>query len=394
MRKSIFWVITVLMLISPCLALNIGLSPGVISFDNMVKGGYAEASALISTSSTEALRGHFEVEGEIAEWITIEPDPEEFTVSVDNPYGFRIVVQPSADAKNGNYTGILRIQTDSLATVERGAGSSVIAAVAMKINIEITGEETINCNAGALSISSTEIDEPFTVGASVLNTGNVRLRPTFLIEIWDQSQQSIVLTKTFLGTEILPTTQKRIVQNVEQDLDIGQYFADITLKECGITETHTFDVLEKGGIADRGQFVGIRTNKYAYIGQPNPIIPVFRNTGKRTVVAKFQGQIQFLDENKLVDTLESDELSIEPGQTQEFTLYFTPEKRGKYQVTGRILYNKKITFEEKSAVIEVVPSKQKNEIVNIVFLFILYLIVGLVILILLAKIRKERKKRR
>jgi flagellar biosynthesis/type III secretory pathway M-ring protein FliF/YscJ len=68
-----------------------------------------------------------------------------------------------------------------------------------------------------------------------------------------------------------------------------------------------------------------------------------------------------------------------------------PEKAGDYQISGRVVYNNKITFEEKSKIVKV-----KNQGVSLgwLLLLILYLIIGMVILILIGKIRKARRTRK
>lgn len=394
-NKKLLWLIISILSFNYAFAVTIGVSPGVMQFNNMVREGYAENYAMISTNSPVELEGHFEIQEGMEDWIEFEPSSLKYTVSSQKPYSFKIIARPPSDATNGNYTLILRILTDTIATTESGAGSSIIAAVGLRINIEVTDQEIVLCRAGAISTSSSEIGEPFGVSGTVWNDGNVRLRPTFYIEVWDQLQQQILMTHTFKGREdILPTTNRRVYQDIENSLPIGQYFAEVTVKECGIVKTTSFDIVEKGGIFDSGEFIGIRSNEYAYVHQPTQIIPVFRNTGSRNVVARFRGQITRLDSNSIVQTLESDELQVIPGNTIEFPMYFTPDSVGKYQVGGRITYNKKITFEDKSKVINVVKSSGQPIQFSIVLIAILYVVIGLVIIILIGLIRKGRKKKR
>ncbi|MBN2422269.1 hypothetical protein JXB41_03510 [Candidatus Woesearchaeota archaeon] len=391
MKKKIILLFILILAIASVNATTIGISPGILYFPNMIKEGYAEAQVTVSTSSPDTVAGHFEVEGEIKDWINLSPDSLEFSTSSSNPYRFSVIIRPPADAKNGNYTGLIRVMTDHVVTTERGASSAVIAAVALRVNIEIIGDEIILCRAGAFSVSDTEIDLPFTVSALVYNDGNVRLRPQFRIKVYDQSEENVLLTTSFLGEEILPTLNKRISRQIPNNLQIGQYFIDVLAEQCGITQRLTFDVVEKGGIVDKGKFIGIRTNEFTYVDEPTPILPVFRNEGPRTVLAKFKGEIISLEKNKIIEVIESDEIAIEPSQQIEFPLFFIPDAPGKYQISGRIIYNKKITFEEKSKVINVIGEKKKVGL-SVIFLILIYMIIGLAILVLIGKIKKERKK--
>ncbi|MBU0756685.1 MAG: hypothetical protein KKF44_01350 [Nanoarchaeota archaeon] len=383
--------------IYPVFATTIGVSPGMISFPKMIKAGYAEDSMVITSSTEETIEGHFEVEGEIEGWISFRPNSDTFSVSSQNPYRVAIIIIPPENINNGNYSGTIRVQTDTVLGVETGAGAAVIAAVAVKIDVEIIGDEIILCRAGAITVTDTEIGLPFDVSATVFNDGNVRLRPEVQINVYDPFTQESVSSSEFLGAYILPTLSKRINGEIQNDLDIGQYFIDIFVRQCGVTETLSFDVFEKGGIVDKGEFIGIRTNEITNIDEPVPVLPVFKNLGQRRVLAKFKGEIRSLKTGKIISVLESDELSVEPGEQIEFPLFFKPDKSGEYQVSGRIIYNKKITYEERSKVIKVVDENgdfKFSRWVGGVLLVILYLIIGLVILILIGKIKKEQNKKK
>ena len=175
-------------------------------------------------------------------------------------------------------------------------------------------------------------------------------------------------------------------------MDTGQYFADILVKECGVTQKTTFDIVEKGQIADSGQLIGIRTNEFSYAREPMPIVPVFRNLGNRKVIAQFKGEIRDLQTDKIVTLLESEQLEVDPQAMIEFKMFFIPEDESEYQVSGRVIYNNKITFDEKSKVVTVIKSESQE--FSWVIFFILYIIIGFLILIMLGKIRKAGKRRR
>jgi len=390
LKTKILLILFLLLLISSVNASVIGVSPSIVRFDNMLKNGYAERRITISTSIVEPVRAHFEVEGEIAEWITLPKD--EFVFSKDEPYIFTLIMQPNEDAKNGNYSGILRMTTDTLATVSAGAGSSVIAQVGLLIYVEVIGDEIIECRAGAISITSAEINDPFIVSTTIHNDGNVRLRPQIIVDVWDKYETKIVFSHTFLGDQILPTRSKELFKEVKNNLETGQYFAEVLVKECDVGHKTTFDIVGKGQIADSGLLVGIRTNEFSYSNEPMPIVPVFRNQGNRKVLAQFKGEIRDLETDKIVQILESEQLEVDPKGMIEFKMFFIPDKESEYQISGRVVYNNKITFDEHSKVVKVIKSESKG--LSWILFFILYIIIGFLILILLGKIRKARKKRK
>lgn len=371
-------------------AASIGVSPSIIRLSRMLKEGYAETQVVVSTSIVEPLRAHLTREGEIADWMSFAPNQTEFIFSRDEPFGLNLIIQPPADTQNGNYTGILKMTTDELATVERGAGSSVIAQVALLIYVEVTGEEFIQCRAGAISTISAEVGDPIVFRATVNNDGNTRLRPKIILSILDQYQTQTLLTSTFLGSQVLPTRGKEILKEIENNLPVGQYFADIYIEDCDVTKLTTFDILEKGQFSDTGELIGIKTNNVVGVNELLPIVPIFRNTGARRELAQFKGEIRDLKTDKIVHVLESDSLEVAPGDTVEFRMFYTPDRSGDYQISGRVVYNNKITFEERSMTIKVAGSSENY---SWLLFLMLYFIIGLVILILIGKIRKARKRR-
>jgi len=386
-------IITLLLALYPVSSAIIGVSPSIIRFNKMLRQGYAETQVTITTSTEKPIKAHFTKEGEIQDWITLEPEDNNFEFSRTAPYVFTLIIQPPEDAKSGNYSGVLKMTTDELATVETGAGSSLIAQIALLIYIEVIGEEIIQCRAGAISASSAEIGQQFRVRTTVHNDGNVRIRPEIRVDVWDQYQTRVVNSKTFLGDQILPTRSKDIMKEIENDLPIGQYFADIYVKECDVSQITTFDIVEKGGIADSGELIGIRTNKIAFAKEPLPIAPMFHNSGSRKVLAQFKGEIRNLKTNKIAKILESDKLEVDAGETMEFPLFFTPEEQGEYQISGRIIYNNKITYNGASEVVKVIKGSSQSTY-GWLFLLIGYFILGLIILIIIGKIRQARRHKK
>ncbi|MCM2325849.1 MAG: hypothetical protein NDI94_05270 [Candidatus Woesearchaeota archaeon] len=389
-RKLIFILVLAVLLMQSSFASIVGISPSIARFHKVLKNGYAEIEAVASTSFEQDIVANLKPEGEISDWITFSPKEDQFVFSREEPYAFTMIVQPPIDTPAGNYTGVLKVTTGELGAVEEGAGSAVIAQVVMLIYVEVVGEEVISCRAGAISIGNTEIDDPFNVKATVWNDGNVRLRPQFQVRVFDQYQTKDLMQSNFLGSQILPTKSKELVSEVNNELPIGQYFAEIYLPQCDVSQRVTFDIVEKGKISDSGNLIGIRSVDKAYANQFVQIMPVFQNLGERKVVAFFKGEIRDLKTDRVITPLESDKITVDPGQTVEFSMYFQPKKGGEYQVSGRVNYNSKITFNEKSKVITV---EGETFGFSWVFYLIAYLIIGLLILIMIGKIRKARHRR-
>lgn len=370
-------------------AVSIGVSPGRVSFDNMLQDGYAERTVTITTNTEDFLSGHFNVDGDIQDWLSFEPDPSTFTVSKGNPYKLKIIARPPADVGNGNYSGMIEIVTDTIGGVEGRAGGIVKAAVNLMVNLGVSGEQTIACRAGGFNFKDIETGFPLELDVTVINDGNVRLSPTVMIDVWDQLQEDLLLSQSITGDEILPTTERKIFRRVPNSLKVGQYWASLKVRECDTSDFLTFSVVERGEIADKGTFSGILNNPSATIGETVEFIAKFVNNGKRAVNAKFKGSARL--EDKIVQIIETDEIIVPAGEVGDISIFFTPEKPGKYTLSGRIVYNKKLTF-EKGTVLTVNPGEgeKKFEILPLA----LYTIIAVTILFLVRKIVKGKRRKR
>jgi len=369
---------------------SIGVSPGTVNFDNLLREGYAERTIRITTNSEEAIAAHYELEGDIAEWVRFEPNSTNFEISINDPHELKIIIEPSNDARSDSYSGLINFVTDRFASTGSRAGGLVKAAVTLRLGATISDEETRACRAGGFGFGDIEIGYPMELTYRINNDGNVRIKPIVSFEIWDQFQENVLYTSDLNSPEILPTVQQIVTEQISiPSLGTGQYWADIAIDECGSTSKVNFDIVEKGGIIDKGELIEIVNKPWAYVLEPVEIIARFKNTGKRTVSAKFVGDVKLDD--KIVEVIDTAEIDIGVGEVTNIQHFFTPVSPGRYVVTGRIYYNKKITF-EKGGIINVSPQEEKSE--TNYLLLLIYLIIIITIIFLIRKIRKERKKRR
>jgi hypothetical protein len=158
--------------------------------------------------------------------------------------------------------------------------------------------------------------------------------------------------------------------------------------ECYFARTLTFDVLEEGALKATGILSEIVTRKNSLVGETVPIIAKFRNTGEKEVEAQFKGKIS--RGNKVIQVLESEKVKVPVSSANDFNFYFTPEKSGKYVISGRVFYSGKRTFES-STTLEV--DSEGFEFGPLLFNLMIgsiYLFLAVLIFSLIYKIRKER----
>ena len=383
MKISLIFAILIL-IINLISGANIGISPARIDFKDVLRGGYAEKFVIVTIDSIEPVKVNISVRGEIAEWLSFEE--KEFEVSNTEPYYMKVMVEPPEDIPNGDYSGFIRVMTYGEGKVIEGYATGIVnAALDLNTNVEVTDVEILSCQATQFKVESAEKGDPIIFSVEVANNGNIRLKPNFKIEIWEENQIQIVKEENFIGEEIIPTTSKKIVMNVDSsDLDLGQYWADVYSIDCYNSQTLTFDVLEEGALKAFGSLTKIVAPPWVEKDDTTSIKAYFENTGEKTVSAMFKGEITL--DGKIVQILESESSSVGIGDTNEFNFYFTPRKVGKYIVTGRVFYSGKRTF-EKSAIINVRDTGFK---ISKLKMPVIYLILIALIAFLFYKIQKER----
>jgi hypothetical protein len=146
-------------------------------------------------------------------------------------------------------------------------------------------------------------------------------------------------------------------------------------------------VVGGGSSVDTGELLRIDSQSWAKIGDIVPITAVFKNTGQRTVSAKFKGVIT--SDNKIIQTIDSEFYDIPAGEIGSIKIYFTPKKFGQYIISGQILYNNKLSF-EKSTVLNV---NEGIEAPGFNWTYVLiFLVLIIIILLLLIRIRRKQHK--
>lgn len=380
-------------------AVVIGVNTGTLTYTNVLRGGYAEAEAVISTDSPTPVPIVLEPYGDIKDWIRYEID-EEPTTSSNKPLKVRIIVEPPLDTPNGEYTGNVRILTGELFTVtnrQGTMGSQVKAALSIRIKVTVTGTQITACQAAGFKILTAEEDSPLNILFQITNKGNVRIQPKLSITALDQFREKTLGTYT-LNTpeELLPTTTRRFQETIPHSLPPGQYWAEIDVPLCGDSGIVTFDVVERGGVADQGVLERIDAQSWANTGDIIPITAVFRNVGERVVTAKFKGAI-LNEDGDIVKVIDTDLYSVPPGQVATIETFFNPQVGGQYIVRGHVLYNNKLSYEREFILnVNGAPLATGNATVASAVASPLAqtFIVAIALLLVLIAVRKKKRKAR
>lgn len=377
-------------------AVVIGANKGAVDFRNVLKNGYAKELVTFTTDTDFDLSVDYKIEGEIADWVTIEPADNPFYTSKGNPYVLGIVIQPPGDVQIDQYKGSIRFITGALGGPDAQFGTSVRTAININLGVQVTGQEILACRLNEITMEDVEEGYPFEMYTIISNNGNVRIRPEIILEFWNQDQT--VLVRTFNITspkEILPTLQERLFSSFAQDLPIGQYWVRVKTPICGNAGSSfiTVSVIERGGVSDKGELVSISNEPDAVVGQIVPIDALFRNLGERVVSAKFKGTVTSGSKDNIFKVIDTEPIDVPPGESAVLRTYFNPTQEGQYTVTGRVLYNRKLTFDKVSILNVYLAGTRLGKSFFSPLMIVIIMILAVIMMLLLLIFRSRRKSR-
>lgn len=370
-------------------AIGLGISPGVLNYNNVLKGGYSQQLLIVSSFMPLNLSMNFEKNGAIQDWIVIGDNLSNITLGPNTPAQLKIKIYPPSDTPNGDYSGNIRIITDKLVDPETGIGSSIIAAFQVNINVKVVGDQIIACSGGGLSVNDIEIGYPLIVSSTIQNDGNIRVNPQIFIDVYNKYQTEIVYSSSSQTESVLPTESLNVLNQFRNELTEDQYWARIYVPECKIESTMTFNVLQKGGISDKGELIRVENKAWGKEAEIIPITAIFRNDGGRTVSAKFKGEILYNGE--VVKIIDTDALDAAPGEVVSLQTFFKPDTTGQYYIKGKVYFNNKLTG-EKASVLNINQADQKSFTFSNFLFYMLIIIFVAIILIMLILIERKKKK--
>lgn len=398
--KLIFIFLTLFILLASFTsAALIGVNKVQMDFLDVMKQGYSENTITLSSASPQNVSVFYETRGEIADWVRFEPADEQLILNDQNPVTVKVIVEPPSDARVDEYEGVLLLTTGPLGEVEGNIGASVVVAFEVKIKVVITDTQILTCNAAGYEIQDAEITRDIPFFGTISNTGNVRIKPEFNLDIYNQEQNLIVKTIKYThNLEVLPTTTQRLEMQLDNELEPGQYWAQISAPTCGTGKsTITFSILEKGGISDIGELIRIENDPWALTRDTVPIKAYFRNRGDRIVSAEFKGTVS--KDGKIIEILRSDVYDVNPNELAVIDVFFQPDEPGQYKINGRMYYNNKLSF-EKGSILNVNMGENNGnsqEGLNLnmpLFLTLVVVIIGLLLFLILRRGKRQKNMRK
>ena len=324
-----------------------GLSPGSVTFENMVRGGYSERYLTISNPTDEDVSISVSTEGDISSWVKAEPSS--FNMSGVSYRIVKIVVRPPASIPNGMYTGNIFVVSRPVSAEASGGNSVSVASIVVgDATIEISDRQMLRFEVERLLLPNTEECRPIMISASVRNTGNVNVTPNFHVEITSRDGGTVLQQYDYTDKPLFPTTAATLAISVPYSLQqfkcipSGYYTANIKSYAGSSTidsSSLNFQIHPRGTLTVGGEILELRLPSNVSLGDVAKIEALFKNTGGVPVAAKLN--LEVYQGGRLVETLTSDQTEVFIGGVQPLTVYFTPKSGGKHSLVAYAVFEDK-----------------------------------------------------
>lgn len=387
-------------------ASGLAMGPTSIRIDNAVRGGEYEKYLFIHSTNNGELNLSANVTGNCSDWIYFYLMEDQtkpvtsFIVPANGDFTLLVKFKIPEDTPTGNYSSIIFVQqTPDAVKPSDGNLSSVGIRVRSTADIAVTGNQIITGEIKSVTTADTEINRPLRIKVSFQNTGNVKEVPLIEVDIKkdDISIDKITYSNTTVKvglTSVIDVEWNTIGQTVgNYTANVKVYLENNMLGE----ENLNFNILERGTLTAEGSVLSVESQQQIDLGDVAKIDVEFVNTGQIDVIAKISGEVY--SNNKIINTLSSDETLVKIGKTETLTAYFKPTEDGTYLVKGNVVYEGKkeplsdMTINVGSAATGMVAitSPSISEILsnNILIVFIIIIIIIIFVIIYFKKIRES-----
>jgi hypothetical protein len=349
-KRGIVLTLFVVLLFGPLPALaGIGISPGSLGFESMLRGGYYERYVTVSNPQDDDVVVSVGAEGQVAKWFTTEPN--NFNLTGKSFRLVKIIVQPPSDMPNGVYSGTILVAAKPAALEQMGStGAVAISAVLIDATVTITDVEVLQLNVEGASVQNTEECRPILVSIGLRNTGNVRVTPTVRMEVRTTDTNKVMQTADGTGELVLPTKTSsfnfRIPAKTPEFvcLPIGGYIAETKVYGNGQfvgSSQMPFNVFPRGTLSLAGELLQLDASPNITLGEMVKVDGLFKNTGQLPAMSKLVLEVS--QGGNLVGNMAGDEREVNIGGIEKLTAFYRPGSPGRYRITGYVSYEGKLT---------------------------------------------------
>jgi len=266
-KKKILFLFPTLLLFAffatPVLA-DLGLSPSDWAEPSAMPGQEIKKVFFLSRSdASEDLNFTTKINGEIANWLTIENGSTFKIPKGEQQYPVSITLKVPKDAAVKQYKGEIRLSSSSGAP--QGGQIGVVLGALIRIDLTVSNKPFINYNIFQIEAPVQESGENVEIVLNINNEGNVEAKPTKVeINIFNKFYSAKLTSQTiedFSKIKGVPAfSQGKISLNIPFHLEPEQYWADIVVYQDDKvlkTDHLTFEVV-KAGTLKKNILVGLQ----------------------------------------------------------------------------------------------------------------------------------------
>jgi hypothetical protein len=231
-----------------------------------------------------------------------------------------------------------------------GSGTSNRFGVGLLMNITVGGDAVVRLAYTGARVEDAEQGQPVRAFVAVRNDGNVRATAEASGEVLPFSGNGTLANATG-SLAVVPGESAEVPVTFAAGLPVGQYRAHLVA--AGLDQSLPFKVTAPGIVAPDGELHAIVAPPRTQAGRPVRIDPWFEDTGAGAIgSAVFHGEVR--RDGELLEVLGSESLAVQPGQSVNLTVYWTPPQAGAYTVSGHVTYDGYQTL-EKESILNVTP---------------------------------------
>jgi hypothetical protein len=350
MKKIAVLLIILIAMTQSAAAIGIGISPSEITINNALKGAEYERGFTVFNTGSEATNFSLSASGDLSDWVSFyavnAPDISITAISIPGNDRASVIVkfQIPGDAANKNYTGALDVRSIPDATTAAGSQQAMIIGASSQVTIVVTGDQIIDGIVKAILIEDIESGYPLKISTRFQNTGNVAVKPGIAVNILKDGD--IIHSFTHDSTKVKPATTETIIAEWSTTASNvpGDYTANVTVSLEGRTlksDNPSFKILPVGTLTRQGNLTDMLIEGEPAVDTIVKVRAYFQNTGQIGTLAKFSGEVY--KDSKLIDTLTSDELTVDKSKDAVLISYLKLASPGDYLVKGKVIYSGKET---------------------------------------------------
>jgi hypothetical protein len=343
--------LTVLLLsLFPALAFGIGIGPSEYKITGAMRGGEYARSIAVFNPDENVNNFTLRTDGEAREWITfykiedVNNPIKYISINPNGNYPVLVKIIIPSDVATGAYNATIYAESIPAGTKGMTTGVETKLQASTNIFIEVTGEQVMDGVVNSILVENTEPYYPVRIKTVFENTGNVKAKPN--IEVAILQDNNTITAFIHDNTTVKPTSIEPIITewNTTAKNTPGDYIASVNVSLEGRTlrsEKVSFKIMSPGTFTRQGDLTSIIIEGEPAIDTVAKVKAVFQNTGQIETPAKFSAEVY--KENKMIDTLSSDELTVMKNKEITLISYLKITSPGDYLIKGKVIYSGKET---------------------------------------------------